>query len=296
MFRLSDRPVVRFLLAAVVVACVAHAAHGQVPATQPMPAQGLSVETKLKQTADFVPSATSPLEQLVEAAKHYKLPMGIEWIEQTDAAAPQLSVSPGATVEDLLNAILKNAGDYRLAIENGVLHVNRPALAYDPLNLLNLRIPRFRVKEQNLFVAQSKLRLAMEMTLFPKKFKRGYVSDSGYPPGHVFDVNNISVSGRNLSVRDILDRIVSANGNALWVVRLDYAPTGGAGTSPTLKSVNLGGQRASGLRAKGQTDSLRTPHGGTPATTEFRWDFIPLTGSAADSSVESKVFVLPQKQ
>lgn len=296
MSQLFIRPVARLLLASIAVAYAAHGALGQVPAAQPPPTPVLSVETKLAQTADFVPHGASPLEQLIEVAQHYKLPLGIEWIEQTEAAAPQPSLSPGATVEDLLNAILKNAEGYRVALENGVLHVNRPALADDPLNLLNLRIPRFDVKGQNLFVAQSKLRLAMLMTLFPKEFKRGYISDSGYPPGHVFDVKNISVSGRNLSVRDILDSIASSSGNALWVVRLDYAPSGRPGAPLTLKSVNLGGQRASGLRAKGRTDSHRTPNGGTSAMTEFRWDFIPLTGAVNDPSVELKVFGLPQKQ
>jgi hypothetical protein len=292
MLQLSIRPVVRLLLAFIAVAYAVHGALGQVAVTQPAP--GLSVETKLAQTASFVPHGASPLEQLMEVARHYKLPMGIEWIEQTEAAAPQLALSSGATVKDLLDAILKNAGGYRVSLENGMLQVNRPALADDPLNLLNLRISQFNVKQQNLFVAQSKLRLAMLMTLSPKAFKRGYISDSGYPPGHVFDVNNVSVSGRNLSVRDILNRIASSNGNALWLVRLEYAPAGTGGPL-TLKSVNLGGRRASGLRAKGRPASHRSPGGGTSAMTEFRWDFIPLTVPLDDSSVESKVIVLPQK-
>jgi hypothetical protein len=36
----------------------------------------------------------------------------------------------------------------------------------------------------------------------------------------VLGIPNISFSGRNVAIREVLDRIVKANGNSLWIVRL----------------------------------------------------------------------------
>jgi hypothetical protein len=43
----------------------------------------------------------------------------------------------------------------------------------------------------------------------------------GYAPGDVFATKNISFEASNLTVRNILDKIALANGNALWVVTME---------------------------------------------------------------------------
>jgi len=61
------------------------------------------------------------------------------------------------------------------------------------------------------------------MELHPEKYTGGWNGGYGYPGDDVLSIQNITFSGRNIAVREVLDRIVKANGNSLWVVRLNAA-------------------------------------------------------------------------
>jgi hypothetical protein len=81
------------------------------------------------------------LEQLIEVAQHYELPMGIEWFDRPGAekTAVILSLtSDSMTVRDLIQTILLQSQDHQLSAENGIIHINHPTLMTDPKNLLNL--------------------------------------------------------------------------------------------------------------------------------------------------------------
>ena len=61
--------------------------------------------------------------------------------------------------------------------------------------------------------------MAISLSLSPGlNYGGGY--GYGTPRDDGFDKNNISFSGRNLTVREILTKIAVANGKALWIVRL----------------------------------------------------------------------------
>jgi hypothetical protein len=61
------------------------------------------------------------------------------------------------------------------------------------------------------------------MEFHPEKYTGGYNGGYGYPGDDTLSIPNISFSRRNIAVRDVLNRIVKANGNSLWVVRLTAA-------------------------------------------------------------------------
>jgi hypothetical protein len=89
----------------------------------------------------------------------------------------------------------------------------------DGRNFLNLRIQEFSLSNANLIDASHKLRLAISLSQSPGlNYGGGY--GYGTPRDDGFDKNNISFSGQNLTVREILTKIAVANGNALWIVRL----------------------------------------------------------------------------
>lgn len=254
---------------------------GQSSATQ------LSLEAKLGQAANYVPESKAPHEQLIEVARRFKIPMGIEWVEPSAIVSRPLSLEPGATVQQLINAIVEQMPEYQQTKENGVLHVYHAAFASDPQNQLNLRISQFSVKDRNLFEARSSLRLAIETTLYPDEYAQGYISDSGYPTGHVFTLNSITFKGSGLTVREILDALIKANNNALWLARLNRKPAG----QPENPSSAAGAQRRStGLGQKAsQLPDRETP----PSDLELEWEFIPLTDSTDDSSIKSRKFTVP---
>jgi hypothetical protein len=183
------------------------------------------LETKLAQRADWIPSATNVREQLIQVAQHYKIPMGIEWVIKPEEKEVKLVVGGAPTVMSLLNLILQATPNYSLTVGRGIVHVSDNRYTVDSRNFLNMRIGEFKLTKTNVYDAEAELRLKIRMTLHPERYVGGWNGGYGSGPREENDLNlqNISFSGKNLTVRDILDRIVSANGNTLWVVNI--APT-----------------------------------------------------------------------
>ena len=188
------------------------------------------LEARLARKADFVPSDKSTLDRLIGIAKHYEISMGIEWIGGAGAenvVVPAGAVPATPTVRDLLTAIVSRMPDYQLTIQNGVVHIAPPVIAVRNDNFLNLVIEDFEVKNDNLFGAEHDLRLAIDMTLNPKEYEGGYAGGYGNDPDHVFAKRRFSYKSDDLTVRQILDGLAKANGNALWIAefdREDFAP------------------------------------------------------------------------
>jgi hypothetical protein len=180
-----------------------------------------SLESKLARKTTFIPHSQSVFEQLVSVAQFYEIPMGIEWANGMEPDVSPRPARKGITVRGLINTILKRRAGYQARIENGVLHVVNPVIGASPQNFLNLRISEFNVKDANVFGAEALLKLKIDMTLHPERYAGGYNGGYGSPHINGFDIENITFSGRNLSVREILNKIVAANGNALWIVQLN---------------------------------------------------------------------------
>lgn len=180
------------------------------------------LDAKLAQRADFVPATGNVREQLVQVAQYYKIPMGIEWVLQPEEKQVKLVAGQAPTVGALLNLILQATPDYSITVRRGVVNVSDRRYAVDSRNFLNLKIGRFSLTKANVFDAEAKLRRTIHATLHPERFVAGTNGGYGYgvPDENGFDVQNISFSGKDFTVRDILDRIILSNGNTLWVVNI----------------------------------------------------------------------------
>ena len=180
------------------------------------------LEAKLDQSVDFTPVRGTVREQLVQVAQHYKIPMGIEWVLQSEQKKVKPVAGQSLTVMVLLNSILQAAPEYSLNVTNGVVSVIHSRYARDSRNFLNLRIGEFTLSNANVFDASAELRLMIRATLHPELFVGGSNGGYGYgiPDENGLDIKNISFSGKDLSVRDKLNRIVSSNGNTLWLVNI----------------------------------------------------------------------------
>jgi hypothetical protein len=147
--------------------------------------------------------------------------MGIEWLDtDTKPLPPDITAPKSQSVQDLIDSVLKRSPGHVAVIESGVLHIYPAELASSKLNFLNLKIASYSVNEANLFEAEEDLQLAISATLYPEHYKNGYNGGYGYPPGDVFTIRNITFESQNVTVRELLSRITSQNGNSLWVVKL----------------------------------------------------------------------------
>jgi hypothetical protein len=193
--------------------------------SQPTPAQQgnkHSLGHKLQQKVQFRPKAGAPLDQLIEVAKTFDIPMGIEWSEPAECSALPAGFGSEVTVGQLLKSIVRRCTAQTLTVEQGIVHVHS-RFARDPHNILNLRVWRFHIKDGSVYDAEYELELAIDMRLHPEKYSGGYNGGHGSPRDEVLGIPNITFSGRNIAIRDVLDRIVKTNGNSLWVVRLSSA-------------------------------------------------------------------------
>lgn len=217
-------------------------------------AQTESLEEKLLTVTDYVPKAFAPKDQLVEVARKFKIPMGIEWVERASAATAGKTLPSGKRlVGELIQEIASVAPEYRIEVDDRLVRIYSPAEALHPFNFLNIRLKSYSVKEADLFAAEDQLRWAIRFTLEPEKYQNGYGGGYGHAANHVFQIPKFTLSGSDLTIRDVLNRIALAQGNALWVA--------------TIKSSDLEGDEPCWKR-KG------VDGGDFPVTS--RWHFVPL--------------------
>jgi hypothetical protein len=189
------------------------------------PIRGQSLEQRLARVIHFVPDAISPFDQLIEVARAFEIPMGIEVdIESCSKIYTKRLLQGPNTLGSLISQISREIPEYKMEINDGVINIIPNQFAGDPKSYLNLRIPDFRLDHEDVWGAEANLRRAIKNTLHPVDVPPGAStgSVSGYivpiDRGDGFDRQNIKFSGRNLTVREILNRIAQQNGNAYWVV------------------------------------------------------------------------------
>jgi len=212
-----------------------------------------SLDEKLGAVTDYVPKAIAPLDQLVEVARRFNIPMGIEWVERAGTAPVDQTLRSGKrSVRELIQEIASLSPGYRLEVDNGLVRIYSPE-ALHPFNFLNIRLKNYSVKDEDLFAAEHALRLAIRFTLEPAKYRYGYAGGYGHPANHVFQFPKFTLSESNVTVREVLNAIALAQGNALWII--------------TIKSEDLQGDEPSWTR-KGADG------GDAPVTSA--WHFLPL--------------------
>src|SRR6266478_3715932 len=98
-------------------------------------AQAESLEEKLGTVTDYVPKAITPVEQLVEVARRFKIPMGIEWVERAGTATPDKTPPSGQrSVRKLIEEIASLSPEHRIEVDDGLVRIYSPAEAVHPFN------------------------------------------------------------------------------------------------------------------------------------------------------------------
>lgn len=225
-------------------------------------ALGETVTEKLGQQTDFQPRTRTPVEQLVEVAQKFKIPMAIEWLEQPGQEFPIILNFKKGTVLNLLEAIVRRSPEHHLEVKDQAVYVSPPALVEHQFNFLNLRISHYQVTNESLLGAEDMLRHSINALLYPDLYKHGFGGGYGSAPDDPFWEPNVTVSGVNLTIREILTRIASANKNALWLVRLSEDEF--KGSKPRWAGVPI------------------DEYGHSPLNT--RWKFIPLDEKRSNNS------------
>jgi hypothetical protein len=83
-----------------------------------------SLQEKLGTVTDYVPNATAPVDQLVEVARTFKIPMGIEWVERADTATPDKTPPSGKrSVRELIEEIVSVSPEHFVEVDRELVHI-----------------------------------------------------------------------------------------------------------------------------------------------------------------------------
>ncbi len=200
-----------------------------------------SLPEKLATVTDYVPQAVAPVDQLVEVAQRFGIPMGIEWVESayippTDQPRP----SGKRSVKELIEQIASVAPEHRVEVADGLVRIYSPTESFHPFNFLNIRLESYDVKDADVFAAEDRLRWIIRFTLEPKKYLNGYAGGYGHAADHIFQIQKFTLSESAVTVREILNRIALAQGNALWVATIKRDDLKGDEPCWSRKAVNCG--------------------------------------------------------
>src|SRR5229473_6435533 len=161
----------------------------------------------------FVVKQRNLIDALLSFGGQEHIPIGIEYI---DKAAFQQRISVEfreRNVKEILDAITQPVG-YRWFIKGPVVLVTHDGALFGKSNLLNIRIPQFRIGETSMHEASLALSLHLYFVLNPNS--GGIAGDS--PGGNLaFRIGPFNL--KNTTVRDILNEIVSQHSNGAWVVQ-----------------------------------------------------------------------------
>lgn len=188
-------------------------------------ARAESLEEKLRATTDYVPTATAPVDRLVEVAQRFNIPMAVEWVDREGTITSEKKrPTRNRTVRRLIEEIIGKPSDYVVEVEGGLLRIYSSTAALHPFNFLNIRLDDYSVKDGDLFDAEDRLRWAIRFTLEPEKYLNGFGGGYGHGAGDVFEIKKFTLSGSDLTIREVLNQIILAQGNALWVavIKNDY--------------------------------------------------------------------------
>jgi hypothetical protein len=180
--------------------------------------QAQSQEPKLNLKVEvFDSDQSSSLDQLIELGKKFQIPMGIEWSYKANEKVAAPIHLGGVTVSEVVKHILRQQPGYDFEESWGIVHIYDRSLLNDNANFLNLRFPEFRITDANLFGVTFQVRVSINQMLHPSP---GFGGGYGYGPGRAdgFDVLRVSISGKNISVREVLSQAVVKQDNALWIV------------------------------------------------------------------------------
>lgn len=178
-----------------------------------------SLAEKLATVTDYVPAADAPLEGLIEVAQKFKLPMAVEWLREAKPTEKRLKAQR-RSVKELLEELARTAPEHVVEVADGIVRVYSPQAAQHPFNFLNIRLDSYYVRDGDLFDAEDQLRWAIRFTLEPEKYRNGYGGGYGHPAGDVFEFPKFTLSATDITIRDALNRIALAQGNAMWVAEI----------------------------------------------------------------------------
>jgi hypothetical protein len=157
------------------------------------------------------------LEDVMQAARTFALPMGISWIDTASAQQKRTIEYQNTTVLEIIEDIAKTEPGYEVKVSNGVVHVSTMSVLPGQ-NFLYLRIPKFSATGvAGVIKAALWMRLNQQISPDPRRGYGGSIFHNAADPSFDLVLTNVSVE-------DILDSVAVGSNDKVWVVTFEEKP------------------------------------------------------------------------
>ncbi len=187
-----------------------------------------------RRLAAFDVQGVSMLDALLQLGRQARIALGIEYLHPRDLDEKVSLHLTQVSVGQVVEAILQTHKGYTWKVEGGVVHIGHAAQTAAGHSLLDVSLQHFAIP------AKTALSTAANLML-PAQLQRQLQPPS--PTSRVTGIAGSALGGRvenqvepldlhNVTVRQVLDRLVSEKSNAAWVIlappgRMDRIPKGG---------------------------------------------------------------------
>lgn len=183
------------------------------PVSCPQTAQSPPILSK--PVASFKVQRLCLLDALFQLGQEEGVPLGIEYVDREALEKPISVKLDQTTVGEIVAELLGEKEAYSWRVREGVLTVSHESVVSGRENLLDHVLPEFSVPRCSVGEASHLLHMVLDLELHPQI--QGFAGD--YSPG-----DSQSLIGpfklRNAPVWRVLNRLVSANKKAAWIVQV----------------------------------------------------------------------------
>ena len=166
-----------------------------------------------RKVAFFSAKQQNLIDALLSFGAQEHIPIGIDYIDKAAFQQRMNLEFRERSVREILDALTHALG-YHWSMAGAVVSVTHDGALVGKSNLLNTRIPQFRIGETSMHEASIALSLNLYFVVNPKS--GGIAGDS---PGGNLAFRAGPFDLKNATVRDILNQIVSQHSNGAWIVQ-----------------------------------------------------------------------------
>jgi len=167
---------------------------------------------------------TTRIDALMKLGQENRLSLGIEYANPDHLRAPITVRLEDGDIEEALAAILGPLGGYSWRCENGVINIRHKGSPTARNNILDRLLTEFSIPESTqpvtIILASAYLRIGLQRHLYPTDPCRGArpCGTVGSLPVGRLDNRVRPFTSRRVTVRQVLNRLVSEHNNAAWIV------------------------------------------------------------------------------
>jgi hypothetical protein len=159
----------------------------------------------------FSTSGRTLVASVVDLAYRFQLPMAVEYADRDATTRPLDLQFHNESVRGILEAIVRQAPQYRVSFSEGIVDIFAPKAREDTSNLLNKVIKDFSLAEMETREADFQLFCALAHEV-KSQGCGGSLAVGQWEP------LRITVHLQNAKVYEVLNAIVAQNGKAIWTV------------------------------------------------------------------------------